>query len=727
MSQESYLSTVSTQLWSFSVQRLQLQVKTLDVDILYDTVLGDFSVTLVKKLVESRWLDNTAEKPVQRIRVAENVVKNDMAEAKIILINQSHRWLLFESISADLNRAGVSTIRLNFLDTSVNDWNDLITLWALLNHKNVKVQLLENDTWVIYEPSRLHILEARTYLNNQKEFILLDDLAAVLRIDAYDLAHCYPIFENIYTTQGWYFGCTNWSETELREALRAQVPQLESYSYLENQFVTEQLIKLQETGFKSSLPEELALERSDGHDLDLEIENNENVEAKPVTKVAAKSDQEKSEAGKVPSGKKRAWVDTDAIKDLVRRGKKDGMLNNADAANALGKALRELGLNPDEIDEFDDLMQYLQSESIFIEDLDDDEIDFDDINSDLNVLELDDDFSLGLEMTEPTEEDFENEPSMNDYSDIEEKIQQLRISDPILVNPLDLYMRDVGSVALLTRKQETELAMRFERGQKAKARLELEVTDPKEKYNLKTFVCDGQAAQQHLIEANLRLVVSIAKRFVGRGMDFMDLIQVGNQGLMTATEKFEYERGHKFSTYATWWIRQAINRAIADQARTIRIPVHKVETINNLNRTVRQLQQELSREPTVSEIVEEMGLDWDIDKVEKTLEVSQKPFSLEILQNDTNWDFGNNEIPLEIAMSNALTESLNTALRGIPERDAMVLKLRMGMIDGFEYTLEEVGQHFNVTRERIRQIEKKAIGKLKYSEGRTRKLRDFLD
>lgn len=628
MSQESYSSTVSTQLRSFSVQRLQLQVKTLDVDILYDTVLSDFSVTLIKKLVESRWLDNTAEKPVQRIRVAENVVKNDMAEAKIILINQSHRWLLFESISADLNRAGVSTIRLNFLDTSVDDWNDLITLWALLNHKNVKAQPLQNDTWVIYEPNRLHILEARTYLNNQKEFILLDDLAAVLRIDAYDVAHCYPIFENIYTTQGWYFGCANWSETELREALRAQVPQLESYLDLENQFVTEQWNKLQEMGFESLMPTDISLEKTDEPDLDFEIEDND-------------------------------------------------------------------------ITDFDD--------------------------TETEILELDDDLSLGLETTEPTEEDFETEVPTDDLAEIEEKIKQPRISDPVLVNLLDLYMRDIGSVALLTPKQETELAMRFERGQKAKARLELEVTDPKEKYNLKTFVSDGQAAQQHLIEANLRLVVSIAKRFVGRGMDFMDLIQVGNQGLMTATEKFEYERGHKFSTYATWWIRQAINRAIADQARTIRIPVHKVETINNLNRTIQRQTQELSREPTVPEIVEEMGFDWDTERVENTLEVSQKPFSLEILQNDSDLDIETSNSTLEKAISQAFKESLEEALSRLSERESMILRLREGLIDGRIHTLDEVGQYFNVTRERIRQIEMKALRKLSYNERRERKLHHFLD
>ncbi len=628
MSQESYSSTVSTQLRSFSVQRLQLQVKTLDVDILYDTVLSDFSVTLIKKLVESRWLDNTAEKPVQRIRVAENVVKNDMAEAKIILINQSHRWLLFESISADLNRAGVSTIRLNFLDTSVDDWNDLITLWALLNHKNVKARLLQNDTWVIYEPNRLHILEARTYLNNQKEFILLDDLAAVLRIDAYDVAHCYPIFENIYTTQGWYFGCANWSETELREALRAQVPQLESYLDLENQFVTEQWNKLQEMGFESLMPTDISLEKTDEPDLDFEIEDND-------------------------------------------------------------------------ITDFDD--------------------------TETEILELDDDLSLGLETTEPTEEDFETEVPTDDLAEIEEKIKQPRISDPVLVNLLDLYMRDIGSVALLTPKQETELAMRFERGQKAKARLELEVTDPKEKYNLKTFVSDGQAAQQHLIEANLRLVVSIAKRFVGRGMDFMDLIQVGNQGLMTATEKFEYERGHKFSTYATWWIRQAINRAIADQARTIRIPVHKVETINNLNRTIQRQTQELSREPTVPEIVEEMGFDWDTERVENTLEVSQKPFSLEILQNDSDLDIETSNSTLEKAISQAFKESLEEALSRLSERESMILRLREGLIDGRIHTLDEVGQYFNVTRERIRQIEMKALRKLSYNERRERKLHHFLD
>jgi RNA polymerase primary sigma factor len=297
------------------------------------------------------------------------------------------------------------------------------------------------------------------------------------------------------------------------------------------------------------------------------------------------------------------------------------------------------------------------------------------------------------------------------------------------------YLHEIGRVPLLSIAEEISLARRIEDGETARMTLEENLDlDERERRRLARQVEDGEAARQGLVEANLRLVVSIAKKYTNRGLGFLDLIQEGNGGLIRAVQKFEYRRGYKFSTYATWWIRQAVNRAIADQARTIRIPVHMVETINKLSRTARQVQQELSREATPEEIAEAMGPGWDAAKVEDTQKVSQEPVSLETPIGAENDSFYGDFIPDDVLMSpsaNAdatlLNEAIERALSKLDEREAMVLRLRKGMVDGREHTLEEVGNHFKVTRERIRQIENKALRKLKYLESRSRALRDFLD
>ena len=272
-------------------------------------------------------------------------------------------------------------------------------------------------------------------------------------------------------------------------------------------------------------------------------------------------------------------------------------------------------------------------------------------------------------------------------------------------DPVRMYLKEIGKVPLLTAEEEVDLAKRMADG--------------------------DESAKKRLAEANLRLVVSIAKRYVGRGMLFLDLIQEGNLGLIKAVEKFDYHKGFKFSTYATWWIRQAITRAIADQARTIRIPVHMVETINKLIRVSRQLLQELGREPTPEEIAEE--LDMPVDRVREILKISQEPVSLETPigeEEDSHLgDFiqdDNVPVPAEAAAQTLLKEQLDDVLDTLTEREQKVLRLRFGMNDGRARTLEEVGKEFDVTRERIRQIEAKALRKLRHPS-RSRKLRDYLD
>ena len=290
-----------------------------------------------------------------------------------------------------------------------------------------------------------------------------------------------------------------------------------------------------------------------------------------------------------------------------------------------------------------------------------------------------------------------------------------------LDDPVRMYLREIGRVPLLSAEEEVRLAQRMERG-----KVELLKSQPNRRY-----IEDGEEAQRRLTEANLRLVVSVAKKYIGRGMSLLDLIQEGNIGLIRAVEKFDYTKGYKFSTYATWWIRQAITRAIADQARTIRIPVHMVETINRLIRISRRLLQDLGREPTSEEIAEQMEI--SAEKVREIIKVSQEPVSLEtpIGEEDDSHlgDFIEDHTalaPADAASHQLLKEQVEDVLDSLTDRERKVLQLRFGLDDGRSRTLEEVGKEFHVTRERIRQIEAKALRKLRHPS-RSRKLKDYLD
>ena len=329
-----------------------------------------------------------------------------------------------------------------------------------------------------------------------------------------------------------------------------------------------------------------------------------------------------------------------------------------------------------EEDQFDKILETLEQNNVDV----------------LRITEDDDVDDEEIILTEEDEVDVEN--------------IDLSVPDGISIeDPVRMYLKEIGKVPLLSAEEEIELAKKMEMG--------------------------DQEAKKRLAEANLRLVVSIAKRYVGRGMLFLDLIQEGNLGLIKAVEKFDYRKGYKFSTYATWWIRQAITRAIADQARTIRIPVHMVETINKLIRVSRQLLQELGREPTPEEIAEQMNM--PVERVREILKISQEPVSLETPigeEEDSHLgDFiqdDNVPVPADAAAFTLLKEQLMEVLGTLTEREQKVLRLRFGLDDGRARTLEEVGKEFNVTRERIRQIEAKALRKLRHPS-RSRKLKDYLD
>ena len=342
------------------------------------------------------------------------------------------------------------------------------------------------------------------------------------------------------------------------------------------------------------------------------------------------------------------------------------------------------------------------------------------------------------------DDDVDDDIILDDEDEVEVEKIDLSVPEGVSVeDPVRMYLKEIGKVPLLSADEEIELAQNMEDGAVATEKINVlkghldgasEEEKAEIKEEIKTLQRDvdkGADAKKRLAEANLRLVVSIAKRYVGRGMLFLDLIQEGNLGLIKAVEKFDYKKGYKFSTYATWWIRQAITRAIADQARTIRIPVHMVETINKLIRVSRQLLQELGREPSPEEIAKEMNM--PVERVREILKISQEPVSLETPigeEEDSHLgDFikdDNVPVPADAAAFTLLKEQLEEVLGTLTEREQKVLTLRFGLEDGRARTLEEVGKEFNVTRERIRQIEAKALRKLRHPS-RSRKLKDYLE
>ena len=394
-------------------------------------------------------------------------------------------------------------------------------------------------------------------------------------------------------------------------------------------------------------------------------------EIKVIKENKAKKDVEKSEIEEKPVVKEenteeqREQEENDKVKDIVKKAKETGKITYGELAKELEDT------NPEQIDKVFDAFE-----------------------------------EMGVSLLN---DDFEEEPDIDDLKEVEDlkldEITDTSFEGISVDDPVRMYLREIGKIPLLSYEKELELAKR---------------------------ILDGdEEAKQELAEANLRLVVSIAKKYVGRGMLFLDLIQEGNMGLIKAVEKFDYTKGFKFSTYATWWIRQAITRAIADQARTIRIPVHMVETINRLIRTSRHLLQQLGREPTPEEIAEEMEI--SVDKVMEIQKIAQDPVSLEtpIGEEDDSHlgDFIQDEdspAPHDAASYTLLREQLEEVMGTLTPREAKVLKLRFGLEDGKARTLEEVGKEFDVTRERIRQIEAKALRKLRHPS-RSKKLRDYMN
>lgn len=413
---------------------------------------------------------------------------------------------------------------------------------------------------------------------------------------------------------------------------------------------------------------------------------------------------------------------------LIEKAHQQGFITYADILAMLPDVERDVALLDDLMDELleagVDIVPSGNQETSAPKDI---EIG-DELDEDLDILGADDD-----------DEDIDDEEVVDDEDIIDAMLDNELIQDAGYQQAIDtddvvgLYLKEAGRVPLLTAEEEVILAKRMEAAEWARERLESANETEllwSEEQSLREVVIDGEAAQEHLIRANARLVISVAKKYIGRGVPFLDLIQEGNIGLIRATNKFEYQRGHKFSTYATWWIRQAVSRAVADQGRTIRVPVHMGDQLNRMRRVQLQLLQELGREPTIEELAR--GMETTPDKVENLLEISRRPVSLETpIDDEGDSTFGdfvedvNSPAPAEEVASHLLQEQLQQALDKLPPREAQILRLRYGLADGRVYTLEEVGQTIGVTRERVRQLEAQALNRLRQSSAHVI-LKDYL-
>lgn len=408
---------------------------------------------------------------------------------------------------------------------------------------------------------------------------------------------------------------------------------------------------------------------------------------------------------------------------LIEKGRQQGSLTFDDILAVFPDIENDVVL-------LDEVMDALMEADIDVVSKDDDVDDDDETEEDGDDVLPDE-----AESVDPRSE--EDDDDVADSSESEIKLSEI-MNDAGYRQALDtddvvgLYLKEAGRVPLLTAEEEVSLAKRMERGEQAREHLEEygESLPLDDIYDLKDAIYDGDLAQEHLVRANARLVISVAKKYIGRGVPFLDLIQEGNIGLIRATNKFEYQRGHKFSTYATWWIRQAVSRAVADQGRTIRVPVHMGDQLNRMRRIQLNLTQELGREPNIEELAK--GMDTTPDKVENLLEIARRPVSLETpIDDDGDSTFGDfvedvsSPAPADEVATHLLHEQLQGALDRLPPREAQILRLRYGLEDGRVYTLEEVGQTIGVTRERVRQLEAQALNRLRQSSAHII-LRDYL-
>jgi RNA polymerase primary sigma factor len=712
------LEAITSQMRAWMPSEISLKLQSVDFSALIIQTLSDLS-GFQRDCLFSYYRGDALVKRIAAYSESDaSKIDRELERIHLILRQGS---IFLDSLSdafPDLVRSGVCTFTITYIDdfTAILS-GDFIRLWSNISGLPLVIRKVKTGSFIVYDKFRLNIREAQTLINTTKSFIAIEQLAGVMGIEAYDLVFCYHLLDNIFWTQNGHFGSTRWNETEIKGMVAQILPAVVALpnadrARIESLFAASQIAVLADIKTPAQKAPIEAVIAPAKPDQALEIDSN-NASLKKIADFAQITPENFDlPAIKVASNEllstNSQFITPISTEFYVEESHNVALIPET--------SIEVLAFDfPDEEEsEVDDSI--LQDEDEIIGhgiefDSDDDYIDSPILSSDT----LDDDSVLEPDFTDL----FTIEPES--IIKIDDLTPKTRISDPILVNLLNCYMQDVGSIPLLGAEEEAALAQIFAEGLEAGRILDQEnnIITPLHKLHLELLHQSGVEAKHKLIEANLRLVISIAKKHIWRGLDFMDLIQEGTLGLIRAIEKFDLERKLKLSTYATWWIKQALNRAIADQARTIRLPVHMVEKLNKVAKFEKNWLLEHGVVAPTNKTSRFMDVSTeDITQIHETARLFDRLESIECLLNDNFEEQFDSYIPYLVSDQMTLRHYLDKITFSLKERELLVLQLRHGWDNEDFHTLEEIGQKLNITRERVRQIEKKAERKLKYTLSR---------